>query len=1059
LKRILITPILWGFFLSAVASAAAPLPSLKSTLPRRLDDSRLSPAPDGEVHARILAIRVDFVPDTLSTTTGTGAFGSGLPADAVVDPLPHDRAYFEAHLAFLDNYFTEVSGGRATVEEFAVYPLESEAAYRMPHQMWHYNYNATPEELDRQLSELFVDAWTAAAQDPAIDFSQWDTFIIYHAGVGQDFEVGFSETPHDIPSAFFTLDDLRESLGDPDFNGVLVDTAAGIYLHRGLLLPESERQSEVDVEIAMNGTEALLFAHSLGLPALYDTEDGSSGVGRFDLMDQGSGNFAGMVPALPGAWSRAFMGWADPRLIEPGAQADTFWVTMPGVSPAADTLHEIYRLNLDQSEYYLIENRSWDPDSLGYTIAWDAQGRRLKIHENYDLEVLDGDFGVITRVDNWDFGLPGEGILIWHVDENAIAQGYATNRVNTDPGRLGVTVVEADGAPDIGQGYGFLDIGYGTDLGWAGDFFFSGNSQFLAANPQIRSVIFYDDSHPGTRTRDGSSTGLRLAAFSLPDTVMRFSVQNQWAQTGFPRQTAGGTASLSPSAVDFDADGRTDWILTVTPGGAVQAFDSLGRAQGEVLETRWTVNLLGDSSQVTDTLLARLDSIILTPALTENPGGLTAVIPAAGGKVYLLHVGFLDSVNFTVILDSVALPAEASCLPMIPGMEEGWWYIGDAAGRIFIYDLEGDSVFAYAGLLNAPVAGFCRLDSAEATSRQFFAVSHSGEAVLVDLLSGAQPPAWKTQLPFTVSLPPVALEHAADLPADRRRDLAVVGNGGEVALLDPADGSLRPGFPFQTGMAVTAPPAAADFDRDGRLELILAGDNRILGVASNGVLAANWPLVMDAHYPLESILSPPAVTELANELRVVFGWPGGSVDARNREGEAPNGFTLSTGTTVKAAPLLLQLDGDEESELLALDKSGGLYCWHLEQLGGFDGQLRPWNGLQNGNARTGLALGAADLAPAGPELLVTAKVYPWPNPAGEVSHIRYRMEESGTVTVRIFDGAGDLVKELSGPAQAGLEGELVWDLADVTSGVYLGRVEAQAGGRTETTFIKIAVVK
>jgi hypothetical protein len=65
----------------------------------------------------------------------------------------------------------------------------------------------------------------------------------------------------------------------------------------------------------------------------------------------------------------------------------------------------------------------------------------------------------------------------------------------------------------------------------------------------------------------------------------------------------------------------------------------------------------------------------------------------------------------------------------------------------------------------------------------------------------------------------------------------------------------------------------------------------------------------------------------------------------------------------------------------------------------------------------------------------------------------------GTVTVRIFDGAGDLVKELSGPAQAGLERDLTWDLADVSSGIYLGRVEAETAGGTDKTFIKIAVIK
>lgn len=294
-----------------------------------------------------------------------------------------------------------------------------------------------------------------------------------------------------------------------------------------------------------------------------------------------------------------------------------------------------------------------------------------------------------------------------------------------------------------------------------------------------------------------------------------------------------------------------------------------------------------------------------------------------------------------------------------------------------------------------------------------------------------------------------------------RWDLVAVGGGGEVALLDPATGDYRPGFPFDVGMPITAPPAAADFDRDGRMEIILAGENRLLAVAANGALMANWPLLLDARRPIEAIFSPPAISEIGfdDELRVFFGWANGSVDARDRWGKQTEGFSRSSGSAVKSAPLLGQLDDDPETELLALDESGVLYAWHLEQLGNYDAQRRPWNGLQNGNLRQGWAKDSVQPIPPDQSILVKTKVYPWPNPANEVSHIRYLMGQSGKITVRIFDGSGDLVKELWEQTEAGVEADLEWNLAEVTSGIYLGRVEAEAGGKTEKTFIKIAVVK
>jgi len=1050
LKRLFITPLLWGFFLSAPAWSANLAPHLNSTVADRLKERMVS-TPVSQIGARILAIRVEFQPDTLSTTTGNGTFGSGIPSDFQVDPLPHNRSYFEDHLQFLGNYFSEISDSSVRVDTFAVFPQALNDAYLLDHQMWHYNYNTTPEDLDVRLGWLFRDAWEAAGQDMAIHPADYNTFIIFHAGVGKDFALGFDETPHDIPSAYFTLQDLCDALGYPEYPGVVVngDTVAG-----GLLLPECEYQPEVDAEIAMNGTEALLFATSLGLPALYDTDNGNTGVGRFDLMDQGSGNFAGLVPSRPCAWSRTFMGWADPVLLAPSAEADTFWVNIHGRGDAGDsTQHEIYRINLNASEYYLMENRSWDPDSLTYTIAYDGDGNRLQINEDYTVEKLDGEFGVIVRVENYDFGIPGEGILIWHVDDSVIEANYAANRVNADLSHRGVELVEADGAQDIGQSYGFFDVGYGTELGWAGDFFFGGNSQFLAANPQISTVVFYDDSHPGTRTHDGSPTGLRIGGFSEAGDVMRFWIDNNWTQAGFPVQLTDAAGILSPSALDFDADGKTDWILTVTSNGYVQAFDSLGRAQGNYYRTRWDANLLGDSTIVTDTLLALLPGVRGTPAFATDYGNFPAVIPSLAGRIYLFDYPMPAG---PPSLSYVQLDTLAQASPLVRDNMAGLtWYIGDMLGNLYAFR-DSTLLWRIAPFENESIAGLCLSDSGEAAS--IFMVTNYGGVALVDQLGDS---IWTKRLNLRSVGAPIAINHQKY----SRWDLVVLGFDGEVALLNPENGEYRSGFPLTTEMTVWASPTAGDFDRDGRMEVVVAGQNRIQAVAENGVLEANWPLILDARQPNNSNISPfrspPTISELGfeGELYVLFGWPYKSVDARNRWGGQAPGFMRSTGFGVSSAPLIVQLDDDAEMELVALDAFGHLYCWHLDQLGDFDAQRRPWNGYQNGNRRQGWAIDNVDVINPPTETLVETKVYPWPNPANEVSHIRYLMGQSGRITVRIFDGAGDLVKEITGSAEAGIEGDLAWDLADVSSGVYIGRVEAEAEGKTERTFIKIAVVK
>ncbi|MCH8495416.1 MAG: hypothetical protein LAT57_07265, partial [Balneolales bacterium] len=78
-------------------------------LPQGLTPSELA---NGSVH--IVAVMVEFQEDDNRFTSGNGKFNpSFLDSDSItLDPLPHDRGYFEAHLEFAKNYYERVSGGR-----------------------------------------------------------------------------------------------------------------------------------------------------------------------------------------------------------------------------------------------------------------------------------------------------------------------------------------------------------------------------------------------------------------------------------------------------------------------------------------------------------------------------------------------------------------------------------------------------------------------------------------------------------------------------------------------------------------------------------------------------------------------------------------------------------------------------------------------------------------------------------------------------------------------------------------------------------------------------------
>ncbi|MCW8804448.1 MAG: hypothetical protein OQK57_08630, partial [Ignavibacteriaceae bacterium] len=82
---------------------------------------------------KILAIMVNFQEDADGTTSGNGKFGtiySQNYGNDILDPLPHDKKYFELHLQFVKNYFSKVSKGNLNVE-YTVLPDTFSVSDRM----------------------------------------------------------------------------------------------------------------------------------------------------------------------------------------------------------------------------------------------------------------------------------------------------------------------------------------------------------------------------------------------------------------------------------------------------------------------------------------------------------------------------------------------------------------------------------------------------------------------------------------------------------------------------------------------------------------------------------------------------------------------------------------------------------------------------------------------------------------------------------------------------------------------------------------------------------------
>ena len=230
----------------------------------------------------ILVIRTSFAQDSDVSTTGNGQFliedyeGDCIPY--VLDPPPHDREYFEAHLQALDSYFNSVSQEQLGIDilNSLVLPIDTLGSYSLASTMAYYNPYGDEELQELRLAELFRDALEAAYVDEGgIDFDAYDLFTVVHAGVGQDFALPFLDpTPEDIASAYIDSNLLLEQLGAAEitFNN-------GSSVSSGIILPETQNHllfDEADdiffgasdpceYQFALTGTWALM----MGLPWAY----------------------------------------------------------------------------------------------------------------------------------------------------------------------------------------------------------------------------------------------------------------------------------------------------------------------------------------------------------------------------------------------------------------------------------------------------------------------------------------------------------------------------------------------------------------------------------------------------------------------------------------------------------------------------------------------------------------------------------------------------------------------------------------------------------------------
>ena len=601
---------------------------------------------------------------------------------------------------------------------------------------------------------------------------------------------------------------------------------------------------------------------------------------------------------------------------------------------------------------------------------------------------------------------------------------------------------------DIGEYYDFLEPGSGSETGVLHDAWFAGNEIHMLANGTDR-VEFTPESYPSSSSNSGANTNIIISHFSDIDTVMTFTIGNDLLQAGFPQEFGMSGKPYTPLFGDLDGNGDIE-IIVATDEGKIFVWKMNGDPFFDNQAEGVRITISGDTLRFPVALFADAGEDITAPPVVGdlNRDGLDDLIAAVDGGRLMGWTGLDNSGDglADLVLDWQSGRSLVNVMLFYMGPADSRIVMGTEDGRVLACGVS-DLLWQVNGG-EGPITGICQYDSGE--NVRFITTTESGAISAIDVAGNE---IWKK---IPVSGEGLSFPASAWFYPDQQPYIVALADCGS-GFVFHGNGEIAVRFGETVLSECPSDPALADVDQDGLMEIVLSSGSEVWIFNHNGTLLDEYPLPTLMR---ETELSSPVIGDIDGDgnMDVLVTSADGNVEAYSADGSMIHGFPLSAGGSELICPLLLDLDIDGDIELAAVTECGYLWIWDLS--GEFSAGKVPWGSFAHDPMHSGM--NPLHLSPQSPDedLMPSNLVYNYPNPTqGNSTTIRYRLELSCDVWIQIFDLSGELADEFSGPGEAQTENEVVWDLSDIESGVYIGRVYARSGVEEKAVIFKIAVVK
>jgi signal transduction histidine kinase len=140
-------------------------------------------------------------------------------------------------------------------------------------------------------------------------------------------------------------------------------------------------------------------------------------------------------------------------------------------------------------------------------------------------------------------------------------------------------------------------------------------------------------------------------------------------------------------------------------------------------------------------------------------------------------------------------------------------------------------------------------------------------------------------------------------------------------------------YPSKLGGYVDSSPALADIDRDGDLEIVIGSrDGTVWVLHGDGSHVARWSVSAEA-----PTISSPALGDMNGDgnMEIIIGCFDGRVWICDYQGTVVDGWPVGTNASIISSPALGDMDGDTDLETVIgsgclKNERGGVYAWHQD---------------------------------------------------------------------------------------------------------------------------------